>query len=363
MISLREVSKRFPRSQTFAVQDLSLDVEAGEVLALAGPHGAGRSTVLKLINRLVEPTSGTVEIAGRSIVEEDPIRLRRRIGYVIRRVGLLPHRSVAANIGTVPELLGWDGRQIRLRVLELADVLGLDREGLARYPSELAPDERVRVGIARALAADPPVVLMDEPFADVASPMQTILQDQFLDLQSQLGKAVVYATGGIDDAIRMGSRIAILNRGVLERVGTANEILRNPGSEFVDSFIGPERGLKRLALITVEEVGIEDAPAVAPSARIADARTRMRASSQEWISVVAEGRLLGWIDEASIDGARVVADIEARPFRAHITPRDTLREALESLVSSRTQVAAVVDEEGRYLGVLSLDRIAEEIVT
>ena len=213
MISLQGVSKRFDGSSAVAVNDLSLDVPEGETGVLVGPSGCGKTTTMKMINRLIEPSSGAIFVDRSNVMEQDPVKLRRGIGYVIQSIGLMPHRTVAQNIATVPDLEGWDARRTRERIDELIAIFELDPEMLGRYPNELSGGQRQRVGVARALAADPPVMLMDEPFGAVDPIVRARLQDQFLDIQKQLHKTVLFVTHDSDEAIKMADRIAILNKG------------------------------------------------------------------------------------------------------------------------------------------------------
>src|SRR5919204_6101935 len=258
MISLRKVSKHFYGSGEAAIEELSLEVERGETVVLVGPSGCGKTTTMRMINRLIEPTSGSIDVDGRDVMRQDPVVLRRRIGYVIQSIGLMPHRTVAQNIAMVPKLLDWDDARVEARTGELAEIFDLDRELLPRYPAELSGGQRQRVGVARALAADPPVMLMDEPFAAVDPIVRARLQDQFLEIQDRLKKTIVFVTHDIDEAIKMADRIAILNRGAkVEQYASPEEILRSPASEFVTDFVGAERGLKRLALIPVSGIEVE----------------------------------------------------------------------------------------------------------
>lgn len=249
MISLRKVSKRFGRSGEPAVQDLSLDVNAGETVVLVGPSGCGKTTTMKMINRLIEPTSGEILLDGENILGKDPVQLRRGIGYVIQSIGLLPHRTVRQNMTTLPWILGWDDARMNKRVDELTEMLDLDSDLLERYPSELSGGQRQRIGVARALAADPPVMLMDEPFGAVDPIVRERLQDEFLDIQRRIHKTIVFVTHDVDEAIKMADRIAILNTGgILEQHAAPAEILSQPANDFVKRFVGTERGLKGLAL-------------------------------------------------------------------------------------------------------------------
>jgi osmoprotectant transport system ATP-binding protein len=364
MISLRNVSKRFGNSSTSAVRDLSLDVAEGETVVLVGPSGCGKTTTMRMINRLIEPTSGTITVDGRDVMRQDPVELRRGIGYVIQSIGLLPHRTVAQNIATVPRLVGWDDGRVEGRITELMEMFRLDPELRERYPGELSGGQQQRVGVARALAVDPPVMLMDEPFAAVDPIVRSRLQEQFLDIQDRLRKTIVFVTHDIDEAIKMADRIAILNiGGVIEQHAPPEEILRAPANEFVKDFVGVERGLKRLALIKVLDIQVEDGPVVAPSDPPEQARRAMEAFGFDWVSVVDQGELLGWVDRGSLDGVAAVAEASPRPFSAYITADSSLRQALDSIVTSRTNVAVVVIEGQRYRGILTLERISQEIVS
>jgi osmoprotectant transport system ATP-binding protein len=365
MISLRDVTKRYASASAgAAVESLSLDVEAGETVVLVGPSGCGKTTTMKMINRLIEPTSGTILVEGTDVMRQDPVELRRRIGYVIQSIGLMPHRTVAQNIAMVPKLLDWDDARIEARTEELAEIFDLDRELLPRYPAELSGGQRQRVGVARALAADPPVMLMDEPFAAVDPIIRARLQDQFLDIQRRLRKTIVFVTHDIDEAIKMADRIAILNRGAkVEQYAAPEEILRAPANAFVEDFVGAERGLKRLALIPVSDIKVEPGPVVAPDAPAEEAGRAIREGGMGWVSVVDEGGdLLGWVDDDSLQGKATAGDAKPRKFSAYVTAQDSLRQALDSIVTSSTNVAVVVSEGQHYLGILTLERLSQEIV-
>jgi osmoprotectant transport system ATP-binding protein len=364
MISLRDVSKRFPGARAPAVGDLSLDIGRGETVVLVGPSGCGKTTTMKMINRLIEPTSGRIEVDGTDVMAQDPVRLRRGMGYVIQSIGLMPHRTVAQNIATVPRLERWEQARIDARIRELAGMLRLDDELLDRYPGELSGGQRQRVGVARALAVDPPVMLMDEPFAAVDPIVRGALQDQFLDLQRRLRKTIVFVTHDIDEAIKMADRIAILNiGGVLEQYAPPEEILRKPAGAFVEEFVGAERGLKRLALIEVSNIEVDEGPVVSPDDDVEKAVSAIRDLGFGWASVIEDGELLGWVDEAMLEGKSRVAEATPRRFSAYVTAADSLRQALDSIVTSRTNVAVVVSEGQRYRGILTLERVSREIVS
>jgi osmoprotectant transport system ATP-binding protein len=365
MISIRNVSKVFPGSRAAAVGDLSLEIGMGETVVLVGPSGCGKTTTMRMINRLIEPTSGTILVDGKDVMGQDPVHLRRGIGYVIQSIGLLPHRTVAQNIATVPKLIGWDEQRITSRVEELMGIFGLDQEMARRYPSELSGGQRQRVGVARALAVDPPVMLMDEPFAAVDPIVRARLQDQFLDIQHRLKKTIVFVTHDIDEAIKMADRIAILNvGGVLEQYAPPEEILRAPANTFVEEFVGAERGLKRLALIKVSQIGVDQGPVVSVTTPAEEARAVIGTFGLDWATVVDEdGRLLGWVDRAALDGLGRVGEVAPRKFGAYVTADSSLREALDSIVTSRTNVAVVAGDGDRYLGILTVERISQEILS
>ncbi|HEV8420206.1 MAG TPA: ATP-binding cassette domain-containing protein, partial [Actinomycetota bacterium] len=331
---------------------------------LVGPSGCGKTTTMRMINRLIEPTSGTILVDGRDVMRQDPVQLRRGIGYVIQSIGLLPHRTVAQNIATVPMLIGWERERIGRRIDELMEIFGLDPELKERYPLELSGGQRQRVGVARALAVDPPVMLMDEPFAAVDPIVRARLQDQFLDIQQRLKKTIVFVTHDIDEAIKMADRIAIMNiGGVIEQFATPEEILREPANQFVEQFVGAERGLKRLALIKVSQIGVEEGPVVSSSVSADEARAVAKRFGLGWVAVVDDGQLRGWVDDSALDGSRSMMDASPRPFSAYVTRNSSLREALDSIITSRTNVAVVLGEGQEYLGILTVERISKEIVS
>src|SRR5215213_9154390 len=258
-VVFEHVTKRYAgtgKGNPGAVEDLSLEVPAGKVCVLVGPSGCGKTTSLKMVNRLIEPTSGRILIGDGDIAQRDVIELRRSIGYVIQQVGLFPHQSVGENVVTVPRLLGWEPERRQQRAAELLNLVGLDPARYAsRYPSALSGGERQRVGVARALAADPPVLLMDEPFGAVDPIVRERLQNELLHLQDQLAKTILFVTHDVDEAIKMGDLVAVMQvGGRLAQFATPDEILRNPASEFVARFVGADRGLKRLALARVESL-------------------------------------------------------------------------------------------------------------
>jgi len=362
MIRLEAVTKVFPNSTAPAVDRLSLDIEAGDVVVLVGPSGCGKTTTLKMINRLVEPTSGTIEIDGRDARDMEAHELRRGIGYVIQQIGLFPHKTIADNIATVPRLLGWDKGRVAARVDELVALTDLDPEMRDRYPSELSGGQRQRVGVARALAADPPILLMDEPFGAVDPIIRARLQDELLDLQSRLNKTIVLVTHDIDEAIKLGDRVAILNvGGILEQYGPPGAILRDPANEFVSGVLGSDRGLKRLSLIPVSAIELDPGPVLAPDATPDEAREVMGHYGIDWFAVRDEEHGLRWAPESDLASASSTGAVATRPFLDRLHPDSTLRDALDAVVGSHTRVAAVFDGGG-YVGMVTLDRISREIL-
>jgi osmoprotectant transport system ATP-binding protein len=268
-LEFREATKRYPGTTSPAVDGLSLEVPAGEICVLVGPSGCGKTTAMRMVNRMIDMTSGDILLGGRSVNARKPAELRRDIGYVIQQVGLFPHRSIGENIATVPGLLGWDRARISARVDELLELVGLDAALRSRYPVQLSGGQQQRVGVARALAADPAVMLMDEPFGAIDPINRDRLQDEFLRLQALVRKTVVFVTHDIDEAIKMGDRIAILREGGhLAQYGTPAEILANPADDFVARFVGADRGLKRLSLTTLGELELPQPNGHSPTLRL-----------------------------------------------------------------------------------------------
>jgi osmoprotectant transport system ATP-binding protein len=360
MIRLEGVSKHYPGAALPAVDRLTLDVGRGEFVTLVGPSGCGKTTTLKMINRIIEPTEGSIFVDGVDALSVPAHELRRSIGYVIQQIGLFPHRTIAQNIGTVPGLLGWDQARTRDRVAELIDVVGLEPEMLDRYPAELSGGQQQRVGVARALAADPPVLLMDEPFGAVDPIVRGHLQREFLDLQRKLGKTVVFVTHDIDEAIFLGTRIAMLNTGgILEQYDTPEAILSEPANQFVEDFLGGERGLKRLALLPISSAEMVRGPMIDRTGTRADAERTMAEHDVDWVGILDGKKLLGWIDRRDLVSPDLNG-VDPRPFAVSLSPNSSLREALDAVVTGHARIAVVV-EDGEYKGMLDLESISEEI--
>ncbi|GAC1436421.1 MAG: hypothetical protein NVSMB51_07850 [Solirubrobacteraceae bacterium] len=277
-LEFRNVSKRYPGQRSAAIEDLSFEVPAGEVCVLVGPSGCGKTTAMRLVNRMIALSGGDILLGGQSVLDREPDELRKEIGYVIQQIGLFPHHTVGENIATVPRLLGWDRARIATRVRSLLELIGMDPEEMSgRYPAQLSGGQRQRVGVARALAADPPLMLMDEPFGAIDPINRERLQDEFLGLQAQVRKTVIFVTHDIDEAIKMGDRIAILREGgVLAQFGNPVELLSEPADEFVAQFVGSDRALKRLALTTLADVTLQAPNGLRPNGQRVPLDTTVR---------------------------------------------------------------------------------------
>ena len=358
MIRLESITKRFGNGQV-AVDALDLEVGDGEVCMLVGPSGCGKTTTLKMINRLIEPSGGRIYLDGDDVTTVDPVQLRRRMGYVIQQVGLFPHESVAENVGTVPRLVGWDRQRTRRRVDELLDLVGLDPGVFGdRYPHQLSGGQRQRVGVARALAVDPPVLLMDEPFGAIDPIARDHLQQEFLRLQGEVKKTVVFVTHDIDEAVRLGDRIAILRQGgVLEQYASPGEVLARPATPFVADFVGADRGLKRLSVTAIDAADLTTLPTLTPEAALVDARQAMDAAGSAWAVVVdeADGRLAGALHRRQAEGHGTAAD-RSTPVEGSVPAGASLKDAFAELLLHDTGWVAVVDD-GRFRGVLTPDAL------
>jgi osmoprotectant transport system ATP-binding protein len=348
LITLESVTKRFADGTT-AVDHVDLEVPEGDLTVLVGPSGCGKTTTLRMINRMIEATSGRIVVDGQDVSQVDPPELRRRIGYVIQQIGLFPHRTIGANIATVPQLVGWDSQRTSRRVGELLELVGLPGEVVDRYPHQLSGGQRQRVGVARARAVDPIV--------------RSRLQDEFLRLQQEVRKTIVFVTHDIDEAIKMGDRIAIFRQGGhLEQYAPPEELLAEPANDFVADFLGAERGLKRLALIPVSAVKAEVGPVVSPDDDGERAVAAAEAYGSDWVVVVdADRRLLGWAHASEAVERGRVGDAEIRRFQLQVQADDSLRAALNAMVQSRTGVAVRVSDGDRYEGIVTLEQLSREI--
>ena len=344
-----------------AVNDLSLTVPAGKICVLVGPSGCGKTTSLKMVNRLIEPTSGRILIDGVDAATRDVTDLRRSIGYVIQQVGLFPHQTIGENVATVPRLLGWPVARQKERAEELLSLIGLDPAKYRdRFPSQLSGGERQRVGVARALAADPPIMLMDEPFGAVDPIVRERLQNEFLRLQEELAKTILFVTHDIDEAIKMGDLVAVFQAGgTVAQFGTPAEILANPASEFIARFVGADRGLKRLALSRVGDIELLQVAMGRPGDDAADARRRAHADPFRYLLMVDDAdRPLGWVDQAHIPSSGDLDASMANPVSPLLNRRTTLKDALSMMLDADVQAGVVVDRAGSVQGVMTVDRIA-----
>jgi osmoprotectant transport system ATP-binding protein len=355
MISLSSVSKRYD-SGGAAVEDLTLEIVDGEICVLVGPSGCGKTTTLRMINRLIEPTSGQIFIDGRDVLGMDAVELRRGIGYVIQQGGLFPHKRVEDNVAVVPRLLGWDKARIKERVEELLGFVGLEPGRYARrYPHELSGGERQRVGVARALGADPPVLLMDEPFGAVDPVTRQRLQNLLLDLQKQIKKTIVMVTHDIDEAAKLADRIAVFSKGGhLEQYATPPEILGRPATPFVAEFVGNDRGVKRLAVVDVKEDDLIQAIACRREQSMYDVAEILRDAVAQWAIVVDEGSVRGWVrPEHPFTGT---VESSLRPFPSKVNLGTSLHEALAELLQHDAPALPVFNGD-QYLGLLTFDNL------
>ncbi|WP_328720185.1 betaine/proline/choline family ABC transporter ATP-binding protein [Streptomyces sp. NBC_00247] len=368
MIRFENVTKRYDDGTT-AVDSLSFEVAEGELVTLVGPSGCGKTTTMKMVNRLIEPTEGRVYLDGEDISAIDPVQLRRRIGYVIQQVGLFPHRTVLENTATVPHLLGWKRAKARERAAELLDLVGLDPSVHGdRYPEQLSGGQRQRVGVARALAADPPVLLMDEPFGAVDPVVREHLQNEFLGLQERVRKTILFVTHDIEEAVRLGDRIAVYGQGRIEQFDSPARVLGAPATPYVADFVGADRGLKRLSVTPVEEADLDRPPVVRPGEPLRDATARIAGEGARWAVVLdGEDRPLGWLPAGTEPSPTLGKDATVReglrPMDARLPLGAPLRGALAAMLQHDAGWIAVVDDEesGRYLGALTPGRLHEAL--
>ncbi|MFJ8253197.1 MULTISPECIES: ABC transporter ATP-binding protein [unclassified Streptomyces] len=373
MIRFEHVTKRYADGTT-AVDDLSFEVAEGELVTLVGPSGCGKTTTMKMVNRLIEPTEGGIFLDGDDISTIDPVQLRRRIGYVIQQVGLFPHKTVLENTATVPHLLGWKRGKGRERAAELLDLVGLDPSVYGdRYPEQLSGGQRQRVGVARALAADPPVLLMDEPFGAVDPVVRERLQNEFLKLQAQVRKTVLFVTHDIEEAVRLGDRIAVYGQGRIEQFDSPATVLGAPATPYVADFVGADRGLKRLSVTPIEESDLDQPPVVHLDDPLTAATERLRSQGARW-AVVLDGRnnLHGWIPAdataaPAAGGAPATTEgtvrEHARRMEAWLPLGAPLKQAFATMLQHDAGWIAVIDKEseGRFLGVLTPARLHEAL--
>jgi osmoprotectant transport system ATP-binding protein len=358
-IKLDKVEKVYPGSQEPAVESLTLDVPEGEILVLVGPSGCGKSTTLRLINRMIEPTGGKIYLDDEDVTTVNPDRLRRRIGYVIQQIGLFPHQTIAQNIATVPKMLKWDNARIHQQVNDLLEMVGMDAETFGgRYPKELSGGQAQRVGVARALGADPDIMLMDEPFGAIDPITRDRLQNEFLRVQEDIHKTIVFVTHDIDEAIKMGDRIAILGeKSRIRQIDTPERILAFPVDEFVSDFIGRGSTLKGLHFETVDTLELEPYPTM----RVGDSpevgfRSLRADPRHDWLLLLDDQRRpIRWVSQEHLDALDGPVDAEAGDeVVAKVTEDATLFDTLEQMLISSAAVSVVVAADGSLKGVVEL---------
>ena len=362
MITFERVTKRYPDG-TVAVDALDLEVPDGKTVALVGPSGCGKTTTLRMINRLVEPTEGTILLDGRDVRQSNPAQLRRGIGYVIQQTGLFPHRTVEDNIATVPLLNGWRKAKARARARDLMNLVGLDPALARRYPYQLSGGQQQRVGVARALAADPPVLLMDEPFSAVDPVSRASLQDELIKLQTELRKTVVLVTHDIEEAIKVGDVVALYRpHGRLAQVDTPQRLLGLPADTYVSDFVGFDRGIRRLSFFRATGLDLRTEPIVGADSTVAKALRAARDAGQRWILVTdSGGKPRGWLPAerlAAVPDDTSLGTVPADGFGHTFTVEtDSLRAALDAAVLSPAGQAIAADSAGRVAGLLSYDQL------
>jgi osmoprotectant transport system ATP-binding protein len=369
MIQFEKVTKIYPGTSAPAVEDLSFTVPTGEICTIVGPSGCGKTTTMKMVNRLIEPTEGEIYVLDergetRNVLEMDPILLRRSIGYVIQQIGLFPHRTIIQNIGTVPQLVGWDETRTRRRAEELLDMMNMPHEFLDRYPHELSGGQRQRIGVARAMATDPPVMLMDEPFGAVDPINRNILQNEFLRLQKEIKKTALFVTHDIDEAIKMGDKICILNvGGILEQYDSPTNILANPANEFIEDFVGADRSLKQLNLIRVEDVMDQHPVLVQTTQSVEETKNLMSEQKIPFVYIVdADRKLRGYVRYKDIKDKTGWVDDIIEPVAASIQVGTTLRDALSEMLVVDYANMCVVDEQGRVRGLINTQMVQQVVV-
>ena len=359
LIRLENVGKIYPGTDAPAVADLTLDINKGEILVLVGPSGCGKSTTLRLINRMIEPTSGRIIFDGEDVTHVNADLLRRRIGYVIQQIGLFPHRTIAENISTVPNLLGWEKEKTAERVDELLETVGMDPDIYrSRYPRELSGGQAQRVGVARALGGDPEVLLMDEPFGAIDPITRDRLQNEFLRLQAELQKTIVFVTHDIDEAIKMGDRIAILKeQSVVAQHDSPERILAHPANQFVEDFLGSGATLKGLNLMRARDIELHDVPTVIEPTSRDQVLGVLEETDSEWVLYLdGRQRPKRWLNRHAMDGAAALSE-SGKAVQVTIEPEDTLRDGLEKMLQSAVGTVCCVDPDGSYRGVVRIETL------
>ncbi|MDZ7788401.1 MAG: ABC transporter ATP-binding protein [Halofilum sp. (in: g-proteobacteria)] len=367
MIRLEDLTKTFETEQgtVTAVDRVSFEVPEGEICVLLGPSGCGKTTTMKMINRLITPTSGKIYIDGKDTDEYNPVQLRRNIGYAIQQIGLFPNMTVAENISVVPSLLGWDKKKCRERARELLSMVAMDPDAfMERYPNELSGGQQQRIGVIRALAADAPVLLMDEPFGAIDPINREVIQDEFLKMQQDIRKTIIFVSHDIDEAVKMGDRVAIFREGHLEQYSPPDELLAYPVNEFIADFVGGDRTLKRLRLARIADVMHSDVQTLKPGDSVERAREILESSEQEGIPVVdRNGHPHGYINRRIADAESGEAGDVALPLSFTVRARDDLRTAVSSMFTHDVNWVAVLDDGGHLIGYVSQRDITELLGT
>ncbi|KQW12875.1 betaine/proline/choline family ABC transporter ATP-binding protein [Streptomyces sp. Root369] len=363
-IELENLTKRYPGTPRPAVDNVTMEIKAGELVVFVGPSGCGKSTTLKMINRLIEPTGGRIRINGDDVTDIDPVKLRRRVGYAIQSAGLFPHMTVAQNIALVPKMIGWGKDRIKDRVEELLHLVGLDPgEFQDRYPRELSGGQQQRVGVARALAADPPVLLMDEPFGGVDPITRDHLQDELIRLQHELHKTIVFVTHDFDEAIKLGDRIAVLReRSHIAQFDTPGAVLTHPADDFVSGFVGAGAALKRLNLTRVREVEISGCPTVTVDDPVQEIFDKLLGSgTNEILLLDRRGRPYKWLRRGDMMRAQGSLARAGTPVSDTVTRDATLRDALEAVLTDDSGRVAVTGRRGEYTGVVDMETLMNSV--
>ena len=369
MIKFENVTKIYPGMSSPAVDNLSFTVPSGEICILVGPSGCGKTTAMKMVNRLIDATEGAIFVLDEqgdmsNVLEMDPIQLRRSIGYIIQQIGLFPHRTILENIGTVPQLLDWDEARIRNRAKDLVTMMNMPIDFLERYPHELSGGQRQRIGVARGMAADPLVMLMDEPFGAIDPINRNVLQNEFLRLQQEIKKTILFVTHDIDEAIKMGDRICILNTGgLLEQFDSPANILAHPSNEFVEDFVGADRALKRLNLVRVEEVMNSNPPLLQATQDVEQAVGFMLEQGIRFAYVVDADRMLkGYVRRRDLKGKTGWVDEFLEPAATTILIGTSLKDALSEMLVVDYANVCVVDGKNRVRGLIDTNMIHEAVI-
>jgi len=358
MIRLENLSKTFPGQTESAVEDLSMEIPEGEIVVFVGPSGCGKTTTMKMINRIIEPSSGRIFLQGEDVTKVNADKLRRRMGYVIQQIGLFPHKTIADNIATVPMMLGWEKKRVSDRVDELLETVSMDLSYRSRYPKELSGGQRQRIGVARAMAADPPVLLMDEPFGAIDPITRERLQNEFLRLQAEIKKTIVFVTHDIDEAIKMGDRIAILQtKSRIAQFDTPERILTDPANKFVEDFIGAGASIKRLSLSQVRDIKTASWPVAVLSEGSEAVRELMRKSGKDSVLLLDDRRRpKRWVSADDLAHAGRIEEA-GWPAVSIVEEGSSLYDVLDTMITSYKGSAIVVDGEGRYEGVVDFDTV------